>query len=82
MTFEEHKQRKLDRMLGLRIMNYLGMVAWHETENGDAQQKLRRVHPFTWIWFVVVVIISTFMYGFIEVRDEVRNLIIDETVWW
>jgi hypothetical protein len=28
MTFEETKRRKLKRLLGLRIMNALGMVAW------------------------------------------------------
>jgi hypothetical protein len=27
MTFEETKRRKLKRLLGLRIMNALGMVA-------------------------------------------------------
>ena len=40
MTYEETKQRKLQRMLGLRIMNAVGMISWAETRTIDAVNML------------------------------------------
>ena len=82
VTFEETKQRKLKRMVGLRIMNALGMVAWRKDQNGEADQKLRLVHPLTWVYIVVMSAASLVMEGFPRTVRDVRSFLKNSAVWF
>jgi hypothetical protein len=82
MTYEEHKKRKLQRMWVLRLYHYLGMVAWRETEYGEARQYLRRLHPLVWFWSVGSWILYSLAYGFIETSKDLKSVWVEETVWW
>ena len=82
MTYEEHKKRKLQRLWVLRLFYYLGMVAWRKTEYGEAKQHLRRLHPFTWVWFVSTYFVVSLAYGFIETTKDLKSIWVEETVWW
>jgi len=69
-------------MTGLRIMNALGMVAWRRDEYHDAEQKIRLLHPLSWVWTLAV-----FLFGFVMcgVPDTIRELWASfkhDTVWW
>ena len=74
MTFEESKQRKLKRMLILRIMNALGMVAWQDDGYGEAQQMLRLIHPLAWIWFTFMVIFGIFAQGIPDTYTDLKDI--------
>jgi hypothetical protein len=82
MTFEENKRNKLKRMVGLRIMNALGMVAWRKDQNGEANQKLRLVHPFVWIWVSLMIVLGSVMQGIPETLRDIRYSIKHDTVWF
>ena len=79
--FEEDRDAKLKRILGLRIINALGMIAWREDQWGCAQQKLRMLHPLSWVWFLVLVLLAVVMHGVVEVAKEIKRLP-EELVWW
>lgn len=79
--FEQDRDAKLKRILGLRIINALGMVAWREDQWGCAQQKLRILHPLSWPWILVLVIAAVVMHGVVEVAKEIKRLP-EELVWW
>lgn len=81
MTFEETKRRKLHRMLGLRIMNALGMVAWRADEYGEAKQHLRLLHPLTGIWVLLTVVYGTFAQGVPATIEDIRYSLKHDTVW-
>lgn len=81
-NFQDDKARKLKRLLGLRLMNYLGMIAWQETKYKEARQNLRRLHPLVWIWAVFCFLAYGLAYGFIEVFSEFKTIWKEETVWW
>lgn len=80
-TFELAKADKLKRMRGLRIMNYLGMIAWREDRYGCAEQKLRLVHPFTVVWILAMLIYGTFVQGVPETVNDIRYSLKHDTVW-
>ena len=80
-TFELAKADKLKRMRGLRIMNYLGMIAWRKDVYGCAEQKIRMLHPLSWFWISAMLIAGVVMYGVIEICGEAKNLR-SEMVWW
>ncbi len=79
-SFQSDRAEKLKRMLGLRIMNVLGMVAWRE-EYGEATQKLRLVHPFTWFWIMLMIVYGIFAQGVPETVSDVRYSLKHDTVW-
>ena len=79
--FEEDKAGKLKRLRGLRIMHAIGMVAWREDRYGYAEQKLRMLHPLSWPWMILVILLAVVMHGVIEVWEEGKRLH-DEMVWW
>lgn len=79
--FEQDRDAKLKRILGLRIINALGMIAWREDQWGCAQQKLRMLHPLSWVWFLVLVLLAVVMHGVVEVAKEIKRLP-EELVWW
>lgn len=79
--FEKDRADKLKRLVGLRIMNALGMVAWREDSYGYAVQKIRMLHPFSWPWVIASVLIAVVMHGVIEVAKEIKRLP-EEMVWW
>ena len=79
--FEEDKADKLKRLRGLRIMHAIGMVAWREDRYGYAEQKLRMLHPLSWSWMILVILLAVVMHGVIEVWEESKRLH-DEMVWW
>lgn len=81
MDFQDTKRRKLKRMRGLRIMNALGMIAWHEDSYGEAQAKLRLAHPFTLVWMVAVVLFGIAMQGVPETVSDIRYSLKHDTVW-
>jgi len=79
--FEEDKADKLKRLRGLRIMHAIGMVAWREDRYGCAEQKLRMLHPFSWPWMILLILLAVVMHGVIEVWKEIKRLP-EEMVWW
>lgn len=79
--FEQDRAGKLKRILPLRIMNAIGMIAWREDRYGCAQQKLRMLHPLSWPWVLLMLIAGIFLHGLIEIVKESKNLR-DEMVWW
>lgn len=79
--FEKDKAAKLKRIIPLRIMNAIGMIAWREDRYGCAEQKLRMLHPLSWPWVVLLLIAGILLHGLIEVVKEAKNLR-DELVWW
>jgi hypothetical protein len=82
MTFEETKRRKLKRMLGLRIMNMLGMIAWRDDGYGEAKQHLRLVHPLTWIWIVAMALYGILMQGIPETISDISDSLKYDCVWF
>ncbi len=79
--FEQDRAAKLNRNRGLRILNATGMIAWREDQWGCAEQKLRMLHPFSWLWLLVNVFAATVMHGVVEVSKEIKRLP-EEMVWW
>jgi hypothetical protein len=82
MTFEEAKKRKLKNSFWLRLMNYVGMVYWHKDISEDAKQKLRLLHPFTWVWVPVVYFVIFLVCGVVEATKDLKEFWLEETVWW
>jgi len=82
MTFEEDKRRTLNRIKALRIMNYLGMVAWHRDVLGGAKQKLRLMHPLGLIWLILMISFYVIAYGLLTVSKDIPHVIREDTVWW
>lgn len=76
------KQEKLKRFPLLRIMNFLGMVSWSSDEYDTAKQKLRLVHPLTWLWVILMFIYGGFYKGVPRAIDEIRYSLKNETIWW
>ena len=79
--FEEDRADKLNRMRGLRILNVLGMIAWREDRYGCAEQKLRMLHPLSWLWVSVMLLVGVVLHGAIAICGEAKNLR-NEMVWW
>jgi hypothetical protein len=93
MDFEQDKADKLKHHRGLRVMNALGMIAWckgnchkyganNEHTYCEAKEKIRLLHPLSWLWLFGVILGAIVLYGIVEVAKEVKLLIRDETVWW
>lgn len=82
MTYEETKQRKLKRLVGLRIMNWLGMVAWQDDGYGEAKQHLRLIHPLTWFWIAAVCILGIFIQGIPDTISDIKHSLKYDTVLW
>lgn len=82
MTYEETKLRKLARMPVLRIFNALGMIAWHKDIHGEAQQRLRMIHPFSWVWLVSMTVFGIFAQGIPETYRDMRDTWRHEMVWF
>ena len=80
--FEEDKADKLKRILPLRIMNALGMIAWQEDSYSCAEQRLRRLHPLSWVWLLVMTLAALVMIGVPETVKDVKRAIREDTVWW
>jgi len=80
--FAEDKADKLNRLRGLRIMNALGMIAWHKDSYGGANQKIRMLHPLSWPWVIGVILFAVVAHGVIEVWQELKTLWRDQCVWW
>lgn len=80
-NFEQDRAAKLKRMRGLRIMNSIGMVAWRGDEYGCATQKLRLVHPLTWIWILAMFVYGIVMQGVPETVSDIRDSLKKDTVW-
>lgn len=81
MTFEETKQRKLKRMLGLQVMNWLGMVAWRDDGHGEAKQHLRLLHPLSWFWFFAMVLCGILSQGIPRTVEDLTYSFKHDTVW-
>jgi hypothetical protein len=79
--FEQDRAAKLKRILPLRIINALGMIAWQEDRYGCAEQKLRMLHPLSWPWMLALVLLAVVMHGVVEVAKEIKRLP-EEMVWW
>lgn len=80
-SFKQDRADKLKRILGLRIINALGMIAWREDQWGCAEQKLRMLHPLSWVWMFALVLLAVVMHGVVEVAKEIKRLP-EEMVWW
>lgn len=82
MIYEETKQRKLKRLLGLRIANALGMIAWRDDGYGEAKQMLRLIHPLTWVWVCVMFVFGSVMQGVPETVSDIRYCLQHDCVWF
>jgi hypothetical protein len=69
-------------MLGLRIMNMIGMVAWRKSEYEIAEQKLRLIHPLTWVWIVAMLIYGVLAQGIPETLSDISDSLKYDTVWF
>lgn len=80
--FEEDKADKLQRLVMLRIINALGLIAWHEDRYGCADQRLRLLHPLSWVWMLLRILVALVLVGVPETVREVKHAIREDTVWW
>ncbi len=80
--FAEDKADKLARITPLRIMNALGMLAWQADGYGGASQKLRMLHPLSWPWVIVIVLVALVAHGVINVWKELKTVWRTDCVWW
>lgn len=80
-SFKQDRADKLKRILGLRIINALGMIAWREDQWGCAQQKLRMLHPLSWVWMFALVLFAVVMHGVVEVAKEIKRLPEEMVLW-
>jgi nicotinamide riboside transporter PnuC len=76
------KAAKLKRMPMLRVLNALGLFAWKETAYDYAEQKLRLLHPLSWIFIVVTVFVGVLMEGVPGIVKELKQSFKDDTVWF
>jgi hypothetical protein len=81
-TFEQDKAAKLKRIMPLRIVNALGMIAWREDRYGCAEQRLRILHPLSWPWVIGVILLALVLHGVIDVVRELKTSWRDQCVWW
>ena len=82
MSFEETKQRKLQRIPGLRLATSLGMIAWLEGHYGEAEQYLRLIHPLAWVWVFAMFVFGLVAQGIPETIRDLRYSIKHDTVWF
>lgn len=80
--FTEDKATKLKQIPPLRIMNALGMIAWHKDSYGCAIQKIRMLHPVSWLWVAVLILAAVVMHGLLEVAQELKTFWRVDCVWW
>ena len=76
------KAEKLKRMPLLRVLNALGLFAWKETKQDYAEQKLRLLHPLSWLYIIAVFFVGGLMEGFPGIVKEVKQAFKDDTVWF
>jgi hypothetical protein len=69
-------------MPALRIMNAAGMVAWRTNTDGEPEQRLRLIHPLSWIWIAALTIYSTLAQGIPDTIKELKQVWQKETVWF
>jgi hypothetical protein len=81
-TFASDKAAKLKRLPLLRVMNAIGMVAWKEAAYNDAEQKMRLLHPLTWLFIVVSFFVHAFMQGVPSTVEDLRDTIKNDAVWF
>ena len=81
-SMEKDKAAKLKRLVGLRIMNAIGMIAWHQDSYGGATQMLRLVHPVSWVWISALVLYSVVIQGVPDTVRDLKYIFSKETVWW
>ena len=55
-SFQKDRAAKLKRIVPLRIINALGMIAWREDRYGCAEQKIRMLHPLSWLWTIILIL--------------------------
>jgi hypothetical protein len=82
MTYAETKQSKLKRKPVLRIMNAIGMVAWRDDRYGEAKQHLRLIHPVTWIWLIVMILVGIVIQGIPETYKDIKYSLTHDTLWF
>lgn len=82
IPYEETKQRKLKRMLGLRIMNVLGMISWQDDGYGEAKQHLRLIHPLSWVWIVMATAYGIVAQGVPDTVRDMRYSLEHDCVWF
>ncbi len=80
--FEQSKDKKLKRLLGLRVMNAIGMIAWRNDSYGEAAQYLRLVHPLSWVWILIMIIYSVLAQGIPATIGDIAYTVQKESVWW
>jgi hypothetical protein len=82
MDFAKHKAAKLKRITGLRIMHYLGMVAWRPCEYDGAKQYLRLIHPLTVVWLVGMTLYGILSQGIPDTVQDIGHSLKHDTVWF
>ena len=82
MVDKELKKQKLKRLPVLRIMNWLGMVAWSSDEYDEAKQNLRLIHPLTWLWVVIAFAYGVLYQGVPQTLHDISDSLKNETLWW
>jgi hypothetical protein len=82
MTFEQAKQERMRRNPRLRFLNATGMISWEKVSNNYANPKLRRVHPFTWVFTLLLTITSVLIDGIPATWYEIPKFWKNDTKWW
>jgi hypothetical protein len=80
--FHQTKKDKMDRMPLLRVFNLLGIISWVEDRWGEADQKIRLVHPLSWIWIIVVFLYGVVASGVPSAIEDIKTCLKEETVWF
>jgi hypothetical protein len=80
-TFKADKSALLKKSNLLRIMNYIGMIAWNEDDYGDAKEKLRLIHPLTWL-YILCVILGSILEFWAKMFGDLKETLKNDTVWF
>lgn len=79
--FAEDKADKLKRLPVLRIVNILGMVRWDKDSYGCAHQRLRMLHPLSWLFALFMLVSGVILYGVLEVSKELKTAWHRDCAW-
>jgi hypothetical protein len=82
MSFEQNKAARLKKHPMLRVLNAIGVISWSEGKYKTAEEKLRLVHPVTWLWVGIGFFVFIFMEGVPQgIREFVRACKEETCIW-
>lgn len=81
-AYEKDKARQLARLPGLRFANAIGMVAWREGPYSSAEQRLRLIHPLSWLMILIWIVFAAFFEGVPQMVRDLCDSLKRDTVWF